>query len=116
MNKIGAVLVLLSMGIFTGCVSNSGIDEKNPQIRNVVVPLLVTDGDPNPITRVIIGSGSGVIFAPHYMITAAHVISKEKGFQVYEYIGEDKEPVILHVIKIDREADLALLSGNFDCQ
>jgi S1-C subfamily serine protease len=108
MNVVKIVLALLII------VTCNAFGSEYSQMRNVVIPILVTDTNP-PNKREVIVTGSGVVFAPRYIITAAHVIPKDNKFLLFRYIDKNTEPMQLKVVKIDRAADLALLTGNFNC-
>lgn len=79
------------------------------QIRNLVIPLLSASLD----QKFVYGNGSGVVLAPGYVITAAHVVPEDG--KILLWFPKDSPPVQMRVVKIDRELDLALLYGDINC-
>lgn len=83
-------------------------------VRQYVHPILIAQPSPtDPSIQMIIGSGSVVIVASGYAITAAHVVPetpKESLFVIFNNRRYKATP-----IKIDREKDLALLSVDVSC-
>ncbi len=116
MNILKVVLILaVSCIVLQACtVPNNDLVNNTKQMRDIVVPILVTDNNP-PETRKIKATGSGVIIGPKYILTAAHVITEKGKPLIFRYTSPGHEPVQLTVVKVDEERDLALLTGDIDC-
>ncbi len=109
------LIIIISFIVFQGCtVPSNNLVDNTKNIRNTVVPLIITDSNPLE-TRRLIASGSGVIIGPKYIITAAHVVSQKGNLLIFRYTSPDRPPVQLTVVKINEELDLALLTGDVDC-
>lgn len=112
----GGYQMFKMMLILLGALAFNAFGSENSAIRDVVIPIVVTKGDITqelPIGE-LVASGSGVIFGPHYLMTNAHVILDGTEYRFYN-MSNKNNPIQLHIVKIDREADLALMSGDFDC-
>lgn len=81
-------------------------------IRSYVYPVVVGKETPNPEIKNIVSSGTGVVVAPGYVLTAAHVVPQSGAMT---YVRTPKAMHTAKVVKIDRNRDLALLSAKVDC-
>ena len=118
--KVLQAVILLCLSIATGACGDTIAFASAP--REVVKPIfanafLVSD----PTTQKHYSSGSAIILAPGYALTAAHVIQTDVIKQGNSNIGtaifiqQPSEAVPVTVVKIDKDKDLALIKGNFDC-
>lgn len=82
-------------------------------IRSYVYPVVIGQSTSAPDIQAVVSSGSAIVIAPGYAITAAHVVP-----------ATARELMSIHIkgklvratpVKIDRERDLALLSLNIGC-
>lgn len=88
----------------------------------LLLALLFLSGCANPAETVhevkiyrgkeFLGGGSGVMIAPHLMLTASHVVSEVKDGMTL-YVGADEVPA--KVLRNDPEKDIALLQVAMDC-
>jgi hypothetical protein len=108
-NILRAFVVLLGLSVF----SVYGIEGK--KARDVVVPVFMNQISNEFPTGEIVGNGSGVIIAPGFMITAAHVVVEDEGVTLVSRFPNRNDLIPLTVVKVDRVNDIALLSGNFKC-
>lgn len=108
MNIIRVVVSILLVG--AGAVHAA----EYSSIRQYVYPVVVsTTGSTPSKNEIVIGSGSAVVIQAGYMLTAAHVIPATAADRVYIVRGDQYLRAI--PIKIDRNADLALLSVAVTC-
>lgn len=101
--KLFVILLVCFVGkVFAGQYS---------EIRSYVKPIIAT-----PLEGAGSMSGSGTVIAPGYILTVSHIIP-EGSDKFNLFIGDRsiQYPIKLKVLKIDREVDLALLSGDFQC-
>lgn len=101
--KLFAVLMVFLVGnVFAGQYS---------EIRSYVKPIVLQSS-----TSGAVRSGSGTVIAPGYILSVSHLIP-EAGGQYDIYLGDKTggSNVKLTVVKINRELDLSLLKGDFQC-
>lgn len=88
-------------------------------IRDYVSPIIVGEkSSVSGATTKSIGSGSLIVISPTLAISALHVVENE-----HDEVGTKKEFIVLRngqpipaqVLKKSKDADIALLKGNFQC-
>lgn len=102
-NGLGAGLVVLAMGL-TACATAPSPDFVSA-IRQAS-PAVVGIGD----GQVVLGSGFRLAGRP-WIVTAAHVVHSVRGAPVVTW---SSQPVLSSVLRVDDEADLALLEIDAD--
>lgn len=82
-------------------------------IRQYVHPIVVTNPSAQSGLELVVSSGSGVVIAQGYMLTAAHVVPETSKESMVILINGRQ--LRAKPIKIDRGRDLALLSLSVNC-
>jgi hypothetical protein len=62
-----------------------------------------------------VGSGSAIVIAPGYALSAWHVFQTAENFGFSVTAVEGSREINLKVVKKDEESDLVLISGDFQC-
>lgn len=105
-------MVRLFMAIVLACSSLAHAAEFSV-VRKYVLPVIVSQQGTQPGLEVVVSSGSGVVIASGYMLTAAHVVPDTPRESMYVLAGGRQ--LKAKPIKIDRTRDLALLSVAVAC-
>lgn len=82
-------------------------------IRKYVYPVVIGQPTNSVTVQAIISSGSAIIIAPGYAVTAAHVVPPTPREMMSIHHGG--QLIRATPVKIDHDKDLALLAVNIDC-
>lgn len=112
MNILKSISIAFLAMLICGCSSKK--DEDFSQIRNPVVPIIVTTNAPEG-SRIFVGTGSGVTIGPGYIVTAAHLLKTDDGYLLFKFDKSEIKAEPLKILKVDHNLDLVLVGGDIAC-